>query len=87
MEQERKETIVLTFASIKGGVGRTNIVILLARFLAASGGRVLLIDCDLNNSLSFHFIDDGEMEKTKRLNIAAALCDEKNNLCDYAVPT
>jgi chromosome partitioning protein len=26
-------------------------------------------------------------EKTKRLNIAKALADEKNDLCEYAVPT
>jgi chromosome partitioning protein len=81
------KTTVLTFASIKGGVGKTAIVICLARCFAGSGKRVLLIDGDLNNSLSFHFIDDGEMEQTKGLNIATALSDEKNNLCDYAVPT
>ena len=80
-------TKVITFASIKGGVGRTNIVILLAKCLAAAGKRVLLIDSDLNNSLSFHFLDEGMMEKTKRLNIAVALGDENNNLCDFTVPT
>ena len=81
------KTIVVTFASIKGGVGRTNIVICLAKCLAAAGKRVLLIDSDLNNSLSFHFLDEEMLEKTKRLNIAAALSDENNNLCFFAVST
>ena len=81
-------TTVVSFASIKGGVGRTNIVINLAKCLAAAGKRTLLIDSDLNNSLSFHFIkNEEEMEKTKGLNIAAALGDESNNLCDYAIPS
>jgi chromosome partitioning protein len=93
MNEERKDlcsacrTTVISFVSIKGGVGRTNIVICLAKRIAASGKRVLLIDSDLNNSLSFHFLNEQMMEKTKRLNIAAALGDEKNNLCDFAVPT
>jgi chromosome partitioning protein len=86
MEKDGK-TIIISFVSIKGGVGRTNIVICLAKCLAASGKRVLLIDSDLNNSLSFHFLENEIMERTKRLNFAAALSDEKNNLCDYAVPT
>jgi len=73
--------------SIKGGVGKTNIVICLAKCLAAAGKRVLLIDSDLNNSLSFHFLNDELMEQTKKKNIAAALGDEANNLCDYAVAT
>lgn len=81
------KTTVVSFPSIKGGTGKTNLTICLAKCLAAAGIRVMLIDSDLNNSLSFHFIDDDEMEKTKGLNIAAALNDESNNLCDYAVPT
>jgi chromosome partitioning protein len=80
-------TTVVSLVSIKGGVGKTNIVICLAKCFAAAGKRVLLIDSDLNNSLSFHFLNEELMEKTKRQNIAAALSDESNNLCDYAVPT
>ena len=80
------KTTVVSFVSIKGGTGKTDISILLAKCLAAAGKRVLLIDFDLNNSLSFHFLNDNLMEKTKSLNIATALSDEKNNLCDYTVP-
>jgi chromosome partitioning protein len=87
MEETALKTTVAAFVSIKGGVGRTNIVINLARCLAAAKKRVLLIDGDLNNSLTYHFLEKEMMEKTKRLNIAAALGDEKNDLCDYAVPS
>ena len=81
------KTTVVSFVSIKGGTGKTNIAICLAKALAAAGKKVLLIDSDLNNSLSFHFIHDDEMEQTKELNIAAALSNETNDLCDYMVPT
>ena len=81
------KTIVLSFVSIKGGVGRTGLVILLSLCLAAAGKRVLLIDSDLNNSLSYYFLSEEIQETTKRLNIAIALSNEQNNLCDYAVST
>lgn len=84
---EKGKTTVVSFASIKGGVGRTHVAIMLARALAAAGIRVLLADSDLNNSMSFHFLDEQMMDRTRKVNIAAALGDEKNNLCDYAVPT
>jgi len=87
MLKQNGETVVVSFVSIKGGVGRTNIVILLAKCLAAAGKRVLLIDSDLNNSLSYHFLEKEAMEKTEQLNIAKALSEEKNSLCDFAVPT
>jgi len=81
------KTTVISLSSIKGGTGKTHIAILIARCLAAAGFKVLLIDFDLNNSLSFHFIKDEDMEKTKNLNIASALSDEKNDLNDYIIPT
>lgn len=81
------KTTVVSLASIKGGTGKTHIAILLAKSLAAAGKKVALIDTDLNNSLSYHFIEESEMEQTKALNIAAALGDEAHNLCDYMVPT
>jgi len=81
------KTTVVSMVSIKGGVGKTNIVICLANCIAASGKRVLLIDSDLNNSLSFHFLNAETMEQTKKKNIAMALSDEANNLCDYVVQT
>jgi chromosome partitioning protein len=84
---EDKRIMVVSFGFIKGGVGKTNIVILLARYLAEAGIRVLLCDSDLNNGLSFYFLDEGMMDRTGKLNLAAALSDENNNLCDFALPT
>jgi chromosome partitioning protein len=81
------KTIVVSFVSIKGGTGKTHEAILLARALAAAGKKVLMIDCDLNNSLSYYFLTEEMFERTKKLNIAAALRDENNNLCDFVVPT
>ena len=81
------KTTVVSFVSIKGGTGKTNITICLAKCIAAAGKRVLLIDSDLNDSLSNNLLNAEIQEKTKRLNIAAALRDEKNNLCDFVVPT
>jgi chromosome partitioning protein len=82
-----KKTTVVALSSIKGGVGKTNITILLANCMASAGKKVLLIDCDLNNSLSFYYLDEAMMEKTRKQNFAAALGDEKNDLRDYAVQT
>ncbi|MDR1389532.1 MAG: ParA family protein [Treponema sp.] len=81
------KTTVLTLCSIKGGVGKTITAIEIAKCLAAAGKKVLQADCDLNNSLSGYHLDEPMMEKTKKLNFAAALGDEDNNLCDFAVPT
>lgn len=86
-EKKRERTIVVSLGNIKGGVGKTNISILLANCCAAAGKRVLIADSDLNNSLSFFYLDEEMIERTKKLNLAAALSDEQNNLCDFAIPT
>ena len=82
----KEKTKVVSLSSIKGGVGKTHIAILLADCLAAAGLRVLVIDSDLNNSLSFHYLDKEAMEETRKKNIAAALMDENNGLRDFALP-
>jgi chromosome partitioning protein len=82
----KEKTTVVALSSIKGGVGKTHIAILLADCLAAAGLKVLIIDSDLNNSLSFHYLDNGTMEKTRKKNIAFALSDEGNSLGDFALP-
>jgi chromosome partitioning protein len=81
------KTLVVSLSSIKGGVGKTHIGILLARAMAAAGKKVLMADSDLNNSLSYHFLDAEGMRKSKKLNLAQALSDEANNLCDCALST
>jgi len=61
----------ITFSSIKGGTGKTTTSILVANALASEGYRVLTIDMDLQNSLSFYYLDDAEAIEQK--NIAFAL--------------
>jgi chromosome partitioning protein len=84
---EKEKTTVVSLSSIKCGTGKTHAAILLANRLAVAGKRVLITDSDFNNSLSFHYLDTETIEKTRKLNIAAALGDESNNLCGFAVPT
>jgi len=87
MCMENGKTAVVSFSSIKGGVGKTHIVILLANAAASAGKRVLLMDSDLNNSLSFYYLDKEMMERSGKLNLAAALGDETNDLCGFALRT
>ena len=48
---------VVTYSSIKGGVGKSSIAAMTANCLAASGKKVLVIDMDVNNSMSFYYLD------------------------------
>ena len=57
--------MVVSFASFKGGLSKTNSLFLLIHHLAASGKRILLIDLDQNNSLDYHFSDKEKFEKAK----------------------
>lgn len=62
--------MIITVSSIKGGVGKSSLVILAANNLAARGNRVLVIDMDLNNSVTFYY--------TLGLEGASELCDNRN---------
>ena len=46
---------IISSLNYKGGVGKSTLIILLSRFLAKLGFRVLVIDQDGQNSTSFHF--------------------------------
>jgi chromosome partitioning protein len=81
------EMLVTALCSVKGGVGKTYLAILLANFLAAIGKRVCMIDTDLNNSLSFYYLDEAGFAKSKKLNIASALSNEENLLNDFVLAT
>ena len=63
--------MVISFSSIKGGTGKTSICIHVANYCAAAGYRVLVIDFDVQNSLSFYYLD--ELSVTERKNLALAL--------------
>ncbi len=52
---EEKTLIVLTICSTKGGVGKTTLTANLAGFLADAGQRVLLVDADIQPTLSSYY--------------------------------
>jgi chromosome partitioning protein len=84
--EERKSMKVITFASLKGGTGKTSITLFIARVLAASGYKVLVIDCDINNATSFTLLPSNlaQLDPQGNKHIAAALQSE-NNLFGFAV--
>lgn len=61
----------ITFASIKGGTGKSSLSILTANLLASRGSRVLVIDMDVQNSTTFYYLD--RAEEVDQRNVARAL--------------
>lgn len=69
----------ISFSSIKGGTGKSSNSIMMANFLAQAGKKVLCIDMDIQNSMTFYYADDPE--KVEGHSIAEALhqgCIEEN---------
>lgn len=58
---------VITFSAIKGGVGKSSLAILTANLLAKTGKRILVIDADPQNSMTFYYIPDTTDYKTTTL--------------------
>lgn len=52
----------VTIATIKGGDGKSSLCILLSRYLASVGKRVLTLDLDVQNSTSYSLLPDGDPE-------------------------
>jgi cellulose biosynthesis protein BcsQ len=52
----------VTIGTIKGGDGKSSLCILLSRYLASTGKRVLTLDLDVQNSTSFSLLPDGDPE-------------------------
>ena len=50
----------ITIGTIKGGDGKSSLCILLSRYLASIGKRVLTLDLDVQNSTSFSLLPDGD---------------------------
>ena len=73
--------MVITISSIKGGVGKSSVVILLANCLAARGYKVLVIDMDLNNTVTIYYTVGMEnvQETWERKNIVIALAQGKTD--------
>lgn len=82
--------MVITVSSIKGGVGKSSLVLLLSNNLAARGKRVLVIDMDLNNTASLFYTLGLEniRELTERKNIMLSLAQEKaeENILHSRIP-
>lgn len=91
-----RRTPIISVLNLKGGVGKTTLTAYLAWALSARGYRVLLVDLDLQGSLSSLFLRNDELA---RLGKAGALLqhflagvgkkaggEEKRGLLDFAVP-
>ena len=50
-----EQKLVIVSTSIKGGVGKSSLVLLLANNLASRGHRVLGVDMDLNNTSTIYY--------------------------------
>jgi len=70
---------VVTFSAIKGGVGKSSLAILTANYLSHAGYRVLCIDMDIQNSLTFYHFPDKAIDSK---NIFSALSNDnlKDNI-------
>ena len=71
---------VVTFSSLKGGVGKSSLTIQTANCLGAAGFKVLVIDMDLNNSVSSYYLDDQTKELIGEKNIANVKLPVDNGL-------
>jgi chromosome partitioning protein len=72
---------VITFTAIKGGVGKSSLAILTANYLSRLNYKVLCIDLDIQNSLSFYFFPEYNQDNDNK-NIANAFFSEdlKSNI-------
>jgi cellulose biosynthesis protein BcsQ len=89
--QERR-TAILSILNLKGGVGKTTITAHLASALSQRGYRVLVVDLDLQGSLSSLFIPNDIIAQRSKDGallqdyLTSASAGQKTNLLDYAVP-
>lgn len=76
----------ICFASRKGGVGKSTTTIIVARCLASSGKKILLVDLDSQMSTSFFFMPSNlsEIDPQGNHHIAAAF-QSQNDICDFAI--
>ena len=72
--------MVVSFSSIKGGTGKTSLCIHVANYCAAAGYKVLVIDFDIQNSLSFYYLDEISAADRKNLALALNSRDLKGNI-------
>lgn len=71
----------IAFSSLKGGTGKSSLCILTGNYLVKTGFRVLMIDFDIQNSLSFYYLDDFDVIDCRNL----ALALQTRNLSSHIV--
>jgi cellulose biosynthesis protein BcsQ len=87
-----RHTAILSVLNLKGGVGKTTVTAHLGAALAAKGYRVLLVDLDLQGSLSSMFISESILTKRSESKLllqhflTGAAEKRRANLLEYRVP-
>ena len=71
---------VISFAQIKGGVGKTAMCILAARYLTAIDRKVLVVDSDIQRYSTQYVSNDPEVFGTNSLSLAIATKDFASNI-------
>lgn len=80
---------IITSGCIKGGTGKTSTLIMVARALAKSKKRVLLIDLDTNMSATsvLRTLEWRQQDPKNVKNIAAALLSSDTDFTDHILPS
>jgi chromosome partitioning protein len=92
LEPDVRRTPIVSVLNLKGGVGKTTITANLGAALDALGYRVLLLDLDLQGSLTGLFLSDAEQERLGKEGsfledfLTASFGAEFPNLLDYTQP-
>jgi chromosome partitioning protein len=82
--QEKGERLkIITFASLKGGVGKTTCTIFLSQALQQLGARVLTIDLDGNPNLTDYFLRSQTVDELESNNIAHFIVGAKGSEAIY----
>jgi cellulose biosynthesis protein BcsQ len=93
VELAERRTPIVSVLNLKGGVGKTTLTAYLARTLAARGYRILLVDLDLQGSLSSLFVSTFDLARLAQ-NGGKFLSDllspppdaKAGRLIDYTIP-
>jgi len=88
-----RHAAIISVVNLKGGVGKTTVTAHLAMGLSSRGYRVLMVDLDLQGSLSSLFVPEtilGQREKDREFLLQHFLtkvaAKQKANLLDYCIP-
>jgi chromosome partitioning protein len=88
-----RHAAIISVLNLKGGVGKTTVTAHLGAAFAAKGYRVLLLDLDLQGSLSSLFIPESTLAKRSEEDklllqhfLLGAADKRKSNLLEYRVP-